>query len=177
MIDGGWVPILWIGTAAVILLAVFMRIHAPAFTALQAHSLRGYDAQAVEKVLRPLRKNPGRVARINRVRRLDHVLPVLTAMVLIGWTLHHATLFGVAHIVPQIVFALGLGLPVLAVIFDYVENARLGRMIDALPGKPSAAEVSKASRATVIKLWAYLGAVVIVLVDAAVLAYLRAVIG
>lgn len=177
MIDGGWLAFLWIGTSAAILLAVFMRVHAPAFTALQAHSFRGYGAGAMAKMLKPLRKNPDRLARVNRVRKLDHILPALTALVLIGWTLRHADAFGVAHIVPKIVFTAGLGLPVLAMIFDYVENIRLGRIIDALPDEPDAEAVRKASRATVIKLWAYLGAFVIVLVDAIVLAYLRAIIG
>ena len=62
-------------------------------------------------------------------------------------------------------------------LFDYLENARIGAMIDALPAEPKDDAIRAASRVTALKLWSYSLAMVIVLLDAGVLLLLKAVIG
>ena len=78
---------------------------------------------------------------------------------------------------PRLSLALGIAASVVAVGFDYLENARIGAMIDALPAEPKDDAIRAASRVTALKLWSYSLAMVIVLLDAGVLLLLKAVIG
>ena len=177
MFTGEWLSALWLATAASVLLAAYMRIQAPAFTALQAHSFFGYHVRRVKKMLKVLHGDRERLARVNRVRKLDQVLPALTGATLIGWSLHLSGILGAAHFVPRMTLLLGIAASVTAVGFDYLENARIGAMIDALPAEPKDDAIRAASRATALKLWSYALAVAIVLLDAGVLVFLKAVVG
>lgn len=174
MLTGAWMPALWAATAASILLAAYMRILAPSFTALQAHSFFGYHVRRMKKMLKVLHGDRERLARVNRVRKLDHVLPALTGLTLIGWCLHFSGFLGATHLVPRLTLFLGIAASLAAVAFDYLENARIGAMVDALPAEPRDDDVRAASRATALKLWSYSFAGVIVLLDAGVLLFLKA---
>ena len=176
-LTGGWMPALWAATAACLVLAAYMRILAPSFTAFQAHSFFGYHVRRMKKMLKVLHGDREKLARVSRVRRLDLILPALTGATLIGWSVHFSGILGAGHIVPRTTLILGIGASLLAVGFDYVENARIGAMIDALPAEPKDSTIRAASRVTVMKLWSYSLAVVIVLLDALVLLYMKAVIG
>jgi hypothetical protein len=154
-----------------------MRIQAPAFTALQAHSFFGYHVRRVKKMMKVLHGDRERLARVNRVRKLDQYLPALTGMTLIGWSLHFSGILGATHIVPQLTLFLGISASLIAVGFDYLENARIGAMVDALPAEPKDDAIRAASRVTALKLWSYSLATVIVLLDAGVLMVLKAVVG
>ena len=167
-------PALWAATAASLLLAAYMRLLAPSFTALQAHSFFGYHVRHMKKMLRVLHGDRERLARVNRVRKLDHVLPALTGITLIGWCLHFSGFLGASHLVPRLTLYLGIAASLIAVASDYLENARIGAMVDALPAVPADADVRAASRVTAFKLWSYSFALVIVLLDAGVLMFLRA---
>lgn len=171
MLTGAWMPALWFATAASIVLTAYMRIQAPAFTALQAHSYFGYHVRRVKKMLKVLHGDRERLARVNRVRKLDHVLPLLTGATLIGWSLHFSGFLGAAHVVPRLTLFLGVAASIVAVGFDYLENVRIGAMIDALPAEPKDAEIRAASRVTALKLWSYSLAFVIVVLDAGVLLF------
>ncbi|MCB1444264.1 MAG: hypothetical protein KDJ87_00300 [Rhizobiaceae bacterium] len=177
MLSGGWMPALWLATAASLLLATYMRLLAPSFTALQAHSFFGYHVRRMKKMLKVLHGDRERLARVNRVRRLDHVLPALTGLTLIGWSLHFSGILGAGHVLPRLLLSAAVLASLLAVAFDYVENARLGAMIDALPAEPGDAAVRMVSRLTALKLWSYSVAAGIVLVDACMLVYLRSAAG
>lgn len=177
MFTGDWLPALWLATVASLLLAAYMRIQAPAFTALQAHSFFGYHVRRVKKMLKVLHGDRERLARVNRVRKLDRVLPVLTGATLIGWSLHFSGILGATNFVPRMSLILAVTASVMAVGFDYLENARIGAMVDALPAEPADEKVRAASRVTAFKLWSYSLAVVIVLLDAGVLMFLKAVVG
>ena len=177
MFTGEWLPALWFATVASLALAGYMRIQAPAFTALQAHSFFGYHVRRVKKMLKVLHGDRERLARVNRVRRLDQFLPALTGVTLIGWSLHFSGILGPTHLMPRLSLALGIAASVIAVGFDYLENARIGAMIDALPAEPRDDAIRAASRVTALKLWSYSLATVIVLLDAGVLLFLKAVIG
>ena len=177
LLTGGWMPALWLATAASLFLAAYMRILAPAFTALQAHSFFGYHTRRVKKMLKVLYGDRERLARVNRVRRLDHVLPALFGVTLIGWCLHFSGILGAAHLVPKVTLMLGIVTSLAAVGLDYVENARIGAMVDALPAEPDDAEIRAASRATALKLWSYSLALAIVLLDAGTLIVLKATAG
>ena len=126
MFTGDWLPALWFATAASVLLAAYMRIQAPAFTALQAHSFFGYHVRRVKKMLKVLHGDRERLARVNRVRKLDQFLPVLTGVTLIGWSLYFSGILGAAHLVPRLTLILGIAASLIAVGFDYLENARIG---------------------------------------------------
>lgn len=177
LLSGGWMPALWLATAASLFLAAYMRILAPAFTALQAHSFFGYHTRRVKKMLKVLHGDRERLARVNRVRRLDHVLPALTGLTLIGWCFHLSGILGAVHLVPTLTLLLGSVASLVAVGFDYLENARIGAMVDALPAEPQDAAIRAASRATALKLWSYSLALVIVLLDAGVLIFLKGMFG
>ena len=177
MFTGEWLPALWIATALSIVLAAYMRVQAPAFTALQAHSFFGYHVRRVKKMLKVLHGDRERLARVNRVRKLDQVLPALTGVTLIGWSVHFSGVLGAAHLVPRLSLTLGIAASIIAVGFDYLENARIGAMIDALPAEPKDDAIRAVSRVTAAKLWSYSLAMVIVLLDAGVLLFLKAVIG
>ena len=177
MLTGAWMPALWVATAASLLLAAYMRILAPSFTALQAHSFFGYHVRRMKKMLKVLHGDRERLARVNRVRKLDQVLPALTGLTLIGWCLHFSGFLGASHLVPRLTMYLGISASLVAVGFDYLENARIGAMVDALPAEPRDDEVRAASRVTAFKLWSYSLAAVIVLLDAGVLMFLKAFIG
>jgi len=177
MFTGDWLPALWFATAASLLLAAYMRIQAPAFTALQAHSFFGYHVRRVKKMLKVLQGDRERLARVNRVRKLDQFLPALTGMTLIGWSLHFSGILGAVHLVPRMTLILGIAASLIAVGFDYLENARIGAMVDALPAEPKDDAIRAASRVTALKLWSYSLAMLIVLVDAGVLMFLKAVVG
>jgi len=177
LLSGGWMPALWLATASTLFLAAYMRILAPSFMALQAHSFFGYHTRRVKKMLKVLHGDRERLARVNRVRRLDHVLPALVGITLIGWCLHFSGFLGTAHFVPRLTLSLGIAASLVAVGFDYLENARIGAMVDALPAEPDDAAIRDASRATALKLWSYSLATVIVLLDAGVLIVLKAIVG
>ena len=177
MFAGDWLPALWLATVASVLLAAYMRIQAPAFTALQAHSFFGYHVRRVKKMMKVLHGDRERLARVNRVRKLDQYLPALTGVTLIGWSLHFSGILGAAHFVPRLTLYLGISASLIAVGFDYLENARIGAMVDALPAEPRDDAIRAASRVTAFKLWSYSLAVVIVLLDAGVLIVLKAVVG
>lgn len=177
MFTGDWLPALWFATAASLLLAAYMRIQAPAFTALQAHSFFGYHVRRVKKMLKVLHGDRERLARVNRVRKLDRFLPALTGVTLIGWSLHLSGTLGAAHFVPRLTLFIGVASSLIAVGFDYVENARIGAMIDALPAEPRDEAIRAASRVTAFKLWSYSLATMIVLLDAGILIFLKAVVG
>jgi hypothetical protein len=176
LLSGGWMPALWLATAASLFLAAYMRILAPAFTALQAHSFFGYHTRRVKKMLKVLHGDRERLALVNRVRRLDHVLPLLTGVTLIGWCFHFSGILGAPQLIARLTLLLGVVASLVAVGFDYLENARIGAMVDALPAEPDDAAIRAASRATAFKLWSYSLALVIVLLDAGVLILLKAVI-
>lgn len=175
--SGGWMPALWVATAASVALAAYMRILAPTFTALQAHSFFGYHVRRMKKMLRILRGDREKLARVNRVRRLDQVLPVLAGATLVGWSLHLSGVLGSGGVFPRATLMLGIAASLVAVGLDYLENARIGAMVDALPAEPDNETVRAASRITALKLWSYTLAVVILLFEAGVLLCLRAVIG
>lgn len=177
MFTGDWLPALWFATVASLLLAAYMRIQAPAFTALQAHSFFGYHVRRVKKMLKVLHGDRERLARVNRVRRLDQFLPVMTGVTLIGWSLHFSGILGASHFVPRLTLFLGISASIVAVGFDYLENVRIGAMVDALPAEPADDAIRAASRVTALKLWSYSLAFVIVLLDAGVLLFLKAVVG
>lgn len=177
MLTGGWMPALWAATVACILLAAYMRILAPSFTALQAHSFFGYHVRRMKKMLKVLHGDREKLARVNRVRRLDHVLPALTGATLIGWSVHLSGILGAGHAVPRTTLFLGIAASLVAVAFDYLENARIGAMIDALPAEPKDTAIRVVSRVTAAKLWSYSLATVIVLLDACLLLYLKLVAG
>ena len=176
MFTGDWLPALWFATAASLLLAAYMRIQAPAFTALQAHSFFGYHVRRVKKMLKVLCGDREKLARVNRVRRLDQFLPALTGATLIGWSLYFSGILGAAHLVPRMTLLLGVAASIVAVGFDYLENARIGA-IDALPAEPRDDAIRAASRVTALKLWSYALAMLIVILDAGVLIFLRAAFG
>lgn len=177
MLTGGWMPGLWAATAVSVLLAAYMRILAPAFTAMQAHSFFGYHVRRMKKMLKVLQGDRERLARVNRVRKLDQILPALTGATLIGWCLHFSGILGASHVVPRLTLFLGIAASLIAVGFDYLENARIGAMVDALPAEPRDDDVRAASRVTALKLWSYALAVVIVLLDAGALIFLKAIFG
>lgn len=177
MFTGDWLPALWLATVASVLLAAYMRIQAPAFTALQAHSFFGYHVRRVKKMMKVLHGDRERLARVNRVRKLDQYLPVLTGVTLIGWSLHLSGILGAALFVQRLTLFLGIAASITAVGFDYLENARIGAMVDALPAEPKDDAIRAASRVTAFKLWSYSLAMVIVLLDAGVLLFLKAVVG
>jgi hypothetical protein len=177
MFTGDWLPALWVATVASLLLAAYMRIQAPAFTALQAHSFFGYHVRRMKKMLKVLHGDRERLARVNHVRKLDQFLPALTGMTLIGWSLHFSGVLGAAHLVPRMTLVLGIAASIVAVGFDYLENARIGAMVDALPAEPKDDAIRAASRVTALKLWSYSLAMLIVLIDAGVLMFLNAVVG
>ncbi|MBX9458173.1 MAG: hypothetical protein KL863_20270 [Rhizobium sp.] len=177
MLTGAWMPALWAATAASLLLAVYMRVQAPAFTALQAHSFFGYHVRRVKKMMRVLHGDREKLARVNRVRKLDQILPVLTGATLIGWSLHFSGILGASHLVPQTTLALAVAASLVAVGCDYLENARIGAMVDALPAEPGNDVIRAASRVTIVKLWSYSLAFVIVVLDASVLIVLKAIAG
>lgn len=161
-------PALWLATAASLVLTGYMRMLAPSFTALQAHSFFGFHVRRLKKMLKVLHGDRERLARVNRARKLDNVLPALTGVTLIGWCLHFSGALGASPLVPQLTLVLGISATLAAVGFDYLENARIGAMVDALPAEPRDADVRSASRITALKLWSYLAAMVIVLLDACV---------
>ena len=177
LLSGGWMPALWLATLMSLSLAGYMRVLAPSFTALQAHSFFGYHTRRTKKLFKVLHGDRERLARVNRVRRLDHVLPVLTGMTLIGWAAHFSGILGSNLLVPRMALAVCILASLTAVGFDYLENSRIGAMVDALPAEPDDAKIRAASLATALKLWSYSVAAVIVLVDAFVLIFLRAAIG
>jgi hypothetical protein len=177
MLTGDWLPALWFATIASLLLAAYMRIQAPAFTALQAHSFFGYHVRRMKKMLKVLHGDRERLARVNRVRKLDQFLPAMTGLTLIGWSLHFSGILGAAHVVPRLTLLLGIAASIIAVGFDYLENARIGAMVDALPAEPKDDAIRAASRVTALKLWSYSLAAVIILLDAGVLLFLKAVVG
>lgn len=178
LVSGGWMPGLWVATAASVLLATYMRILAPSFTAMQAHSFFGYHVRRMKKMLKVLHGDRERLARVNRVRKLDQVLPAMTGATLIGWCLHFSGIMGAStHFVPRLTLFLGIAASLVAVGFDYLENARIGAMVDALPAEPRDDDVRAASRVTALKLWSYALATVIVLLDAGVLVFVKAFFG
>ena len=162
MEEYGW-PIL---VAAAAMLAVMtlweMRRLAPGFTGLQSR-LSGYDAE-LTAFLKNLGGDAGQLERVNRVRKLDLRVPAILGFVFITANLLFASEPDTARMIPYFIPALqvlGIGTTVIALVGDYLENIQLGRMIDALPGLPDDARVVRASRTTVVKLWAYIAAVVI----------------
>ena len=170
-------PALWAATVASLLLAGYMRMLAPSFTALQAHSFFGFHVRRLKKMLKVLHGDRERLARVNRARKLDHVLPALPAVTLIGWCLHFSGFLGATDLVPRLSLYLGIVASLTAMAFDYVENARIGAMVDALPAEPRDEDIRSASRVTALKLWCYSVAFVIVLLDAGVLVLLKAFVG
>lgn len=177
LLSGGWMPALWLATGASFFLAVYMWILAPSFTALQANSFFGYHTRRVKKMLKVLQGDRERLARVNQVRRLDRILPAMTGLTLIGWCFHFSGILGESHVVPKLSLLLGVAASLIAVCFDYLENARIGAMVDALPAEPQDADIRAVSRVTALKLWSYSLALVIVLLDAGVLILLKAVFG
>lgn len=177
MLSGGWMPALWFATAACILLAAYMRILAPSFTALQAHSFFGFHVRRMKKMLKVLHGDRERLTRVNQVRKLDRYLPAMTGITLIGWSVHFSGILGTGHVVPRLTLFLAVAASLIAVGFDYMENARIGAMVDALPAEPPDAVVRAASRVTAFKLWSYALAILIVLLDAGALIFLKAFFG
>jgi hypothetical protein len=139
-----------------------MRRLAPRFTGLQL-SWSGYDTE-LTAFLKDLGDDAGELERVNRVRKLDLRVPVILAFVFIAANLlfagEPATVRMIAYFIPTLQ-VLGIGTAVIAQVGDYLENIQLGRMIDALPALPDDARIVRASRTTVVKLWAYIAAVVI----------------
>jgi hypothetical protein len=176
MLTGAWMPVLWVATAASLLLAGYMRILAPSFTALQAHSFFGYHVRRMKRLLKVLHGDRERLARVNRVRKLDHLLPALSGLTLVGWSLHFSGFLDATQPGAKLALGLGIAASLIAVACDYLENARIGAMVDALPAEPRDDDVRAASRLTAAKLWCYSLAIVIVLVDAGVLMFLKAFI-
>lgn len=139
-----------------------MRRLAPQFTGLQS-SLSGYDAE-LTAFLQDLGGDAGQLERVNRVRKLDLRVPAILGFVFVAANLLFASDLGTARMIPHFIPALqvlGISAAVIALIADYLENIQLGRMIDALPALPDDARVLRASRTTIVKLWAYVAAVVI----------------
>jgi hypothetical protein len=135
---------------------------APRFTGLQSRR-SGYRTELTD-FLRELGGDAGLLERVNRVRKLDLRLPVMLGFVFIAANLLFAGDPRTASMFPYLIPALqvlGIGAAVIALIGDYLENIQLGRMIDALPALPDDATVLRASRTTIVKLWAYIAAVVI----------------
>jgi len=139
-----------------------MRRLAPGFTGLQSR-LSGYDAE-LTAFLNDLGGDAVQLERVNRVRKLDLRVPAILGFVFVAANLLFAGEPGTARMVPQFIPALqilGIGAALIALVGDYLENIQLGRMIDALPALPNAAGVLRASRTTIVKLWAYIAAIVI----------------
>ena len=53
-------------------------------------------------MLKVLHGDRERLARVNRVRKLDQFLPAMTGLTLIGWSLHFSGILGAAHVVPRL---------------------------------------------------------------------------
>ncbi|MDB5554608.1 MAG: hypothetical protein JWL86_4592 [Rhizobium sp.] len=139
-----------------------MRRLAPRFTALQL-SPSGYDTE-LTAFLKDLGGDANQLERVNRVRKLDLRVPLILAFVFVAANLLFASDAGTARMIPHFVPALqvlGISAAVIALIGDYLENIQLGRMIDAVPALPDDAGILRASRTTIVKLWAYIAAVVI----------------
>jgi len=139
-----------------------MRRLAPGFAGLQSR-LSGYDAELIA-FLKDLGGDAVQLERVNRVRKLDLRVPAILGFVFIAANLLFASEPGTARMIPHFIPALqvlGIGAAVIALAGDYLENIQLGRMIDVLPALPDNARVLRASRTTVVKLWAYIAAVVI----------------
>jgi MFS superfamily sulfate permease-like transporter len=177
LLSGGWMPALWAATVACLVLSGYMRILAPSFTALQAHSFFGYHVRRMKRLLKILNGDREKLERVNRVRKLDNVLPALTGATLIGWSVHFSGILGAGRVVPQVTLYLTVAASLIAVGFDYLENARIGAMVDSLPAEPADDTVRAASRVTALKLWSYLLALVVVLLDAGLLILIKAAFG
>jgi len=135
---------------------------APRFTGLQSR-LSGYQAE-LTALLKALDGDAVQLECVNRARKLDLRLPAIIAFVLVAANLLFADEPATATMIPFFIPALqvvGIGAAVIALVGDYLENIQLGRMIDALPAQPDDATVLRASRTTIVKLWAYIAAVVI----------------
>ena len=162
MEEYGW-PILIAAAAMLAVMALWeMRRLAPGFTGLQSR-LSGYDTEFTT-FLKDLGGDAGELERVNRVRKLDLRVPAILGFVFVAANLLFASDLGTARLIPYFIPALqvlGIGATVIALVGDYLENIQLGRMIDALPALPDDARVLRASRTTVVKLWAYIAAVVI----------------
>ncbi|UVC09339.1 hypothetical protein IHQ71_01535 [Rhizobium sp. TH2] len=151
-----------------------MRRLAPRFTGLQLR-LSGYDTEIIA-FLKDLGGDAGQLDRVNRVRKLDLRVPAILGFVFIAANLLFAGDPATARMIPYFIPALqvlGIGTTVIALVGDYLENIQLGRMIDALPALPDDARVLKASRTTIVKLWAYIAAVVIAAPQLLVYLYLK----
>lgn len=139
-----------------------MRRLAPRFTGLQLR-WSGYDTE-LTAFLQDLGGDAGQLERVNRVRKLDLRVPAILAFVFIAANLLFSGDPATARMIPDFIpplQVLGIGAAVIALIGDYLENIQLGRMIDALPALPDDAGIRWASRTTVVKLWAYIAALVI----------------
>jgi hypothetical protein len=135
---------------------------APRFTGLQSRR-SGYGTE-LTRFLSDLGGDAGLLERVNRVRKLDLRLPVILGFIFIASNVLFASDPQTSQMFPYLVPALqvfGIGAAVIALIGDYLENVQLGRMIDALPVLPDGATVSRASLTTIVKVWAYIAAVVI----------------
>jgi hypothetical protein len=170
----GWLILI----AAAVMLAGMtlweMRRLAPRFTGLQSRR-SGYGTQLTD-FLKDLSGDAGQLERVNRVRKLDLRVPAILGFVLVAANLLFASDPATARLIPYFIPALqvlGIGTAVIALIGDYLENIQLGRMIDALPALPDDARILRASRTTIVKLWAYITAVVIAAPQLLVYLYLK----
>lgn len=103
--------------------------------------LHGYDFAAAQAFLTAL-SGSGRAFYLGTAQQIDTVFPALVAVSLLValWRLSRGWLR-----------LLAVALPLGAMAFDYLENARVAAMLRADPGEVSAAMVAVASDATVAK--------------------------
>jgi hypothetical protein len=172
--EGGWIIVL-AATALALSIAEKMWRTAPAFVSLQLR-LHGRDDR-VRIFLQQLKGDPDHAGRVDRVRKLDVRLPVVAAIALLGWNLLLAEFLRTDPAIARVLMIMGIAASMVAAIADYVENAMLGRMIDTLPALPADPEILTANRVTMLKCWAYIVALVIIILHLPVYLYVKATTG